>query len=117
MITVTLSKTKSKIVKGNQNIVYCVKYNNIAGVFRKDIDISFKFGRLLCDQIKNEFNNFGFFTTDEIPRYGLSQKDKEQILLDCNATNLDLVVIFAYPYTLALNTYHRLNELLLEKQA
>ena len=79
------------------------------GLFRKDIDETKKFGRMLCDNVAEKMNNFGFFTSDERPKYGisygLSEKEYDYILEQISADDdHHLVVMFAYPEREALET-------------
>ncbi len=69
----------------------------LKGLFRKDIEETRVFGRRICDKVAAIMNNHGFFTTDELPNYGLSEREKESIFRQTNADSQDdLVVIFAY---------------------
>jgi glutamyl-tRNA(Gln) amidotransferase subunit E len=97
LISIKFSNTKSHIVQGNGNVIYCAKYRGLKGLFRKDIEETRVFGRRICDTVAVKMKNHGFFTTDELPNYGLSEREKEMILEQTNAdSECDLVVIFAY---------------------
>ena len=109
LIKVHLPKTKSKIINKNNNIIYCAKYPLLAGLFRKDIEETRKFGRKFCDDVADNMDNFGFFTTDERPKYGisygLSTTDYKEIFSKTGfKEGKDLVVMFAYPEREALET-------------
>lgn len=109
LIKVHLPKTKSKIIKNNNNIIYCAKYPYLAGLFRKDIEETRKYGRKFCDEVAENMDNYGFFTTDERPEYGISygisKKDYAEIFRKTEfKENRDLVVMFAYPEREALET-------------
>jgi len=106
---VELPKTKCKIIRNNGNKIYCAKYPLIKGLFRKDIDETKKYGRLICDTVAEKLNNFGFFTSDERPEYGISygisQKEYDYIFDYIEAKeNEHLVVMFAYPEREALHS-------------
>ena len=100
LILVKLSHTKCEIIKNNGNKVYCAKYPLIKSLFRKDVDETKKYGRLICDTVADKFKNFGFFTSDERPKYGISygisEKEYEYIFQKLDASqNEHLVVMFA----------------------
>jgi hypothetical protein len=61
----------SRIVARNGGVLRCVRYPGLAGLFRKDEAVPWRFGRSMCDRIRREFASGGFFTTDELPGYGL----------------------------------------------
>jgi Glu-tRNA(Gln) amidotransferase subunit E-like FAD-binding protein len=97
LISVKFSSTKSHIVQSNGNVIYCAKYRGLKGLFRKNIEETRVFGRRICDTVAVKMNNHGFFTTDELPNYGLSEREKEMILEQTDAdSECDLVVVFAY---------------------
>lgn len=98
---VELPKTKCKIIKNNGNKIYCAKYPLIKGLFRKDVDETKKYGRLICDTVAEKLKNFGFFTSDERPEYGISysisEKEYDFIFKQLGAKEDEhLVVMFAY---------------------
>ena len=106
---VKLPDTKSKIIRNNNFQVYCAKYPNYKGLFRKDRDETRKFGRVFCDNVAQRMKNFGFFTSDERPKYGISYGLKEEeydYILEQVSADEDhhLVVMFAYPEREALET-------------
>lgn len=104
-----LPKTKCKIIKNNGNKIYCAKYPLIKGLFRKDVDETKKYGRLICDTVAAKYNNFGFFTSDERPEYGISygisKKEYNYIFKQVGAIEDEhLVVMFAYDEREALHS-------------
>lgn len=106
---VELPNTKSRIIQKNNHKVYCAKYPMYKGLFRKDIDETKKFGRMICDRVARKMNNFGFFTSDERPKYGISygltEEEYDYILEQISADeDHHLVVMFAYPEKEALET-------------
>lgn len=97
LVSIRFFSTKSHIVQKNGNVIYCAKYRGLKGLFVKDNDETRVFGRRLCDRVAAEMKNHGFFTTDELPNYGLSEREKEMIFEQTNADSQDdLVVIFGY---------------------
>ncbi len=117
LFLVELPKTQCKIIKSNGSRVYCGVYPLLGGLFRKDVEETKRFGRTMCDAVAEKMNNRGFFTTDEIPEYGisygLSEKEYEYIYERTGASrDRHLVVMFAYPEREALETQTFFEELL-----
>lgn len=106
---VELPETKCRIVKSNGGRIYCGKYARVKGLFRKDIEETRKFGRKFCDNVADKMENYGFFTSDETPEfgidYGITEGEYEYIFKEIGAVReRDLVVMFAYPEREALET-------------
>ena len=106
---VELPDTECKIIKANGGKIYCGKYPFVQGLFRKDIEETRKFGRKFCDNVAAKMDNYGFFTSDETPEYGISygitEKEYAYIFEQIGASSeRDLVVMFAYPEREALET-------------
>lgn len=117
LFLIELPNTRCRIIKNNGSRVYCGVYPLIDGLFRKDIEETKNFGRVLCDAVAEKMNNHGFFTTDETPEYGisygLSEKEYEYIYERTGASKgRRLVVMFAYPEREALETQTCFEELL-----
>ena len=87
----------SRIVRRNGGVLRCVRYPGLAGLFRKDEALPRRFGRSMCDRIRREFASDGFFTTDELPRYGLGPAELAAIRAAAAAEPSDLVLLYAYP--------------------
>ncbi len=114
---VELPKTKCKIIKNNNSQIYCAKYPLLKGLFRKDRDETKKYGRLICDTVAEKLDNFGFFTSDERPEYGISygisESEYAYIFEQVEAKEDEhLVVMFAYPEREALHSQDFLEKLL-----
>jgi len=117
LIPVALPATWSKIVQQNGGMVYCFVYQGLKGLFRKDVEETRLFGRRLCDTVAAMRGNRGFFTTDELPRYALSEKESDLIFETVQADKAqDLVVILAYPHAEAVRTQGVLQGLLRQEQ-
>ena len=106
---VELPDTKCKIIKANGGRVYCGKYPLVKGLFRKDIEETRKFGRKFCDNVAAKMDNYGFFTSDETPEYGINygitEEEYDYIFEQIGADReRHLVVMFAYPEREALET-------------
>ncbi len=96
LIEIKILKSKSKIIRENKGVIYICKYKRLAGLFRKDIKETREFGRKTCNKAKKELKNKGFFTSDELPNYGISQEELNEIINKTNAQKSDLIVFFAY---------------------
>lgn len=108
--TIQLIKCTSKIVQNNNSILYAKCYKNKAGMFRKDREDTLKSGRIICDSVKEACNNNGFFTSDELPRYGISRQDKRQIVEACAVDiSKDLIALCAYSEAEAVRTFEVLD--------
>jgi Glu-tRNA(Gln) amidotransferase subunit E-like FAD-binding protein len=86
----------SRIVRRNGGVLHCVRYRGLAGLFRKDEAMPWRFGRSLCDHARRKFASDGFFTTDELPRYGIGPDEVATIRAAAGAGPGDLVVLYAY---------------------
>ena len=91
----------SRIVTASRSIVWCRRYDGLAGLFRKDRGPSKELGRALCDEVKRRFDCDGFLTTDELPRYGISRESRRVIVAAAEARIGDCVAVYAYPEGLA----------------
>jgi len=115
LIEIKLLQTKSHIIQQNNNTIYCCIYKKLKGLFRKDIRETKEFGRKICDKVKEKLKNEGFFTSDELPNYGISEEELKIILERIDAKEDDLVAIFVYNKEESQRTKDFLDELL--KQA
>jgi Glu-tRNA(Gln) amidotransferase subunit E-like FAD-binding protein len=95
MVEVRLA-SGSRIVQRNGGVLRGVRYPGLEGLFRKDEALPRRFGRSMCDHIRREFSSGGFFTTDELPRYGLGPQELAAIRAAAGAGPGDLVVLYAY---------------------
>jgi len=112
LIEVKLPLTKSHIIRENNFTIYCSVYTGLRGSFRKDVEETKKFGRKICDEIKNKLKNDGFFTSDELPNYGITKAEIRAIFEKTKAGKSDLVAIFAYDRINAQKTKDCLDTLL-----
>ena len=96
LIRINLPNSKSRIIQKNNGEIYCAVYSGLAGLFNKEIEKTALFGKALCDKVKKKFNNEGFFTSDELPRYGISKEDVQIIFRNTKAKKEDLIIFFAY---------------------
>ncbi|MCL4374906.1 hypothetical protein M1523_03520 [Patescibacteria group bacterium] len=95
---ITVDKTESNLIKNNGNVLYACMFYGLEGLFRKDKKPTFIYGRKLCDQVKQVFNCGGFFTSDELPNYGISPKETRYMFARLNKKEKDgnLIVFFLY---------------------
>lgn len=104
MQRICFSHTRSLLLLRNEGCLYAVLYTGLAGIFRKDIESSRIWGRAVCDAVKAAMGHEGFFSSDELPRYGISRAEKRYLFEVCKATPQDLIVCYAYPYETACAT-------------
>lgn len=107
IVPVTFENTKSGILLDNGSMAYCCAFSGLEGLFRKDQDEPFKYGRKVCDMVKIEFNCGGFFTSDELPRYGITRRERRALFeaLDTAPGQGDLIAMFAYNLELSQHIY------------
>jgi Glu-tRNA(Gln) amidotransferase subunit E-like FAD-binding protein len=112
-------ETKSHILLENEKILWFSVYKGLSGSFKKDnLDsASFQLGRVICDIVKDMFECHGFFTSDELPRYGISRKNTKDILTQVREQfgediGRDLLVFFSYDHDFSLILKNFLDKLL-----
>ncbi len=92
-----LPDCKSKIVKKNNGQIFVFRINGFAGIFKKDSsmgeDCKKNVNCFFCDALK-EKNEAGMLTTDELPSYGIKQKEKNIICEELNLLDKDVGIIF-----------------------
>jgi Glu-tRNA(Gln) amidotransferase subunit E-like FAD-binding protein len=94
----SLPLSRSRILAATGGRLWAFSIAGGRGWFSKDDEVSLRRGRALCDRIIRRFDCAGFFTTDELPRYGLSRADRAALLAaypDCDQTR-DVLVLLAY---------------------
>lgn len=111
LIEVNLPFSDSRIIKQNKGTVHVSVYKEMKGIFDKKIPENRKFGELICNKIKGLGCN-GFFSSDELPAYGISQKEMNLILSKTNPSEKDLLVFFAYEKEEAVEYNRELKALL-----
>jgi Glu-tRNA(Gln) amidotransferase subunit E-like FAD-binding protein len=123
LVEVSLPDSNSEIIRENNGIVYSAMYVGLRGLFDKANQESANFGKTISDIIKHTLYNGGFFTTDELPGYSISLKEKQIILSQIYefpndpfvfSSKNDLVVCFAYDRAMAEKTKNLLDTLLVK---
>lgn len=99
---VYLTNTNSQLVEQNNGELWCFTGSGLEGLFRKDNEPTIWYGRQYCDSVKDIFSCGGFFTTDELPRYGISRENTRDILSQMGKVNKDGTLIFITAYTMEL---------------
>ena len=112
LIEVKLSNSKSHIILNNKGKIYCSVYKGLSGLFRKDTQETGDFGRKTCDEVKARLGNHGFFTSDELPHYGITREEINEIYEKTGASRGDLIAFFAYGKEEAEKTKRLLNKVL-----
>lgn len=103
LIPVHFPDTRSAILQGNGHMAHCCTFAGLEGLFRKDQEATRIYGRGLCDFVKDTFHCDGFFTSDELPRYGITRPEIRSIYKTMRVTHGEgvLIAIFAYDYFLS----------------
>jgi len=112
LIKINLPNSKSNIIQKNKGVIYCSKYKGLKGLFGKGAIETERFGRKICDIVKERMNNQGFFSSDELPNYGIKGSEFKIILKKIKADKNDLIVFFAYGKKEAKKTKDLLDNLL-----
>lgn len=98
LIKLTFKSTKSKVITGNKNTLYISKFLGLEGLFIKEKKDTKALGAYICDLVKICFNCSGFFTSDELPRYGIGRKVKKEIFESVGKMNHDGSLLFFFAY-------------------
>jgi Glu-tRNA(Gln) amidotransferase subunit E-like FAD-binding protein len=98
---VLLPNSRSQIVKDSDGGVWLFNIPGRKGWFLKGNDEeeeSHRRGRLLCRDVRDEYDCGGFLTTDELPRYGLGWRDREKLFKEYEGADphRDVLVVLAY---------------------
>ena len=121
VVSMLLPVTKSLIVRKNKGVAHCFRLDGLKGLFRKDAADTAAFGRYYCDLIKRDFSCQGFFTTDELPKYGLGVDHGDYIAYHTGSRSpYDVTVVTLYTRSLAERIRRRLAselEMLLNKSS
>ncbi|NJP04326.1 MAG: hypothetical protein HC837_01190 [Chloroflexaceae bacterium] len=121
---ILLPASRSQLVQQNGGYLYGCCLAGMEGRFRKDQPIPLAYGRRLCDQVKQQFACEGFFTSDELPRYGISRADIRKIYRQMGKAPDDgtLIVLCAYDWELSsricaflMEQIHREHEVMIRK--
>lgn len=98
-----LKNTQSQIVKDNHDMLFGFVIHGLEGLFRKDVEETRIYGRRVCDLVKVEFNCSGFFTSDELPRYGITKLELTSLYqqTQCQPNDGNLIVLMAYDEALS----------------
>jgi Glu-tRNA(Gln) amidotransferase subunit E-like FAD-binding protein len=98
LVQIMLPHTRSRLVQQNEGYLYGCTFYGLEGLFRKDQPATLTYGRMLCDRVKDVFTCNGFFTSDELPRYGIRRAEIRQIFGQMGKEDEDghLLVLCAY---------------------
>ncbi|MCR4335602.1 MAG: Glu-tRNA(Gln) amidotransferase subunit GatE [archaeon] len=75
------SNTNSKVIKSaleKKNVILGLKLENFAGLIGKEIQPNRRFGTELANYVKIKTGLKGIFHSDEMPNYGISEKEIEE---------------------------------------
>ncbi len=97
-------ETRSELIKENGSMLWAFTGSGLEGLFRKDKEDTFAYGKKRCAMVKEEFSCGGFFTTDELPRYGISRQNIREIFQQMNKEKGDGTLIFLLSYDKQMST-------------
>ncbi len=92
-VTDVFSETKSKILRKAKSIKAIV-LRNFAGVVGREIQPGRRLGSEFADIARN-YGLGGIFHTDELPAYGITQEEVDELRKAANASQNDAVIIAA----------------------
>ncbi len=93
-ITSLLSDSKSKIIQrciGTGGSILGIKVPEFYGVLVEDTE----FANDLAKSVEEKFGVRGYISTDELPAYGISKKEKEEIEKSFEVEGEDVVIFVA----------------------
>lgn len=102
---VLVGHSKSRILQSNEGLVWTFSLQPLEGLFKKTNPVSIAFGMKYCNMVKEQFNCNGIFTSEELPAYGMTLKDKRIIEsnYDKNPGDGQVIVVLAYNKSTAEN--------------
>lgn len=83
-----------KAIVGSGGKVLALKLKGFAGLLRKDVDPQASFAIWLCTEVKH-VNHKGYISTDELPDYGIKEKELNQLRRTLGASKQDLIILVA----------------------
>ncbi|MFQ6051830.1 MAG: GAD domain-containing protein [Candidatus Hydrothermarchaeota archaeon] len=93
-VTNLLSDSKSKIIQrciGSGGSILGIKIPEFYGVLIEDKE----FANDLAKRVEEKFGVRGYISTDELPAYGISKKEKEEIERAFDVKGEDVVILVA----------------------
>jgi glutamyl-tRNA(Gln) amidotransferase subunit E len=91
-VTHVFKDTKSRIMKGKN--VKAILLRGFAGIIGREIQPNRRLGTEFADIAKN-FGLGGIFHTDELPKYGITQEEVDELKTRLKAGEIDAIVIAA----------------------
>ena len=103
LVAVLLAGSSSQLLTPSRGLLSVFSLAGMHGAFSKERPDTRQFGRNLCDAVRREFTCAGFFTTDELPRYGLTTEDAGRLFRLYRGADpaRDVLVVMTYPRPLA----------------
>ncbi|MDP4008199.1 MAG: hypothetical protein Q8P68_03340 [Candidatus Peregrinibacteria bacterium] len=117
---VKLPDCKSDIVINNDHQLFYFILLGLTGLFRKSIEASLIFGKDVCQMVKDQTETNGFFTSDELPGYGITRADLDNILQQVEITPHppeDLIFFLGYKKAIAEKVRASIIAVLKEKKS
>lgn len=92
-VTGVFANTESKVLKGKR--VFGILFPGLAGIMKEEIHPGKGFGKEVSGKVKVLSNAKGFFHTDELPNYGVTEAEVVSLRAFLGAGEKDLVAIVA----------------------
>lgn len=102
--------TKSKILRNNidnNGVVLCISIKNGNGIFKYNITKEKRFGTELSDIIKS-MNIAGLFHTDELPNYGITKKEIDDLYQFLDIDMNYSIIIISGKRDKVLDAFHKI---------
>lgn len=112
-MSLMLAGSSSEILSQSMGMVHAFAVHEGRGAFSKENQESRRAGRRLCDLVRREFDCAGFFTTDELPRYGLTEEDRNTLFRLYRKASADRDVLVLTTYNRGLS--ERIRDFLLDE--
>lgn len=91
-VSTVFKRTKSKLIKKGLKKVYALRLAGFSGLLSKEIQPNHSFGKEIADILKVKLG-LGIIHTDELPRYGITKKEVEELRKEVEAKEKDCVVL------------------------
>lgn len=95
-VSKVFAKTDAKIIKStlvNKSIVFALKLENFSGLIGKEIQPNRRLGTEFANYVKTKTGLNGIFHSDEMPNYGISEKEVSDVYSELGCNKEDAFVL------------------------
>lgn len=110
----TFFKHGSRILQKSKGELFAFKIKGLEGAFSKKNEETALFGRKFCDKVKESLLCDGFFTSDELPRYGIPISSVKVIYKKLKKKSGELIIFLAYEESKSIEIKNYIDELILK---